>query len=93
MRGRKQNRSRQQRKLRKRRGERAFLFDKDLSQCLGDVDRDDWEFAISAHGGDVVAAGEECGIPDLPRGVKALWGRSTEDARGTYRRWLQKGSR
>ena len=89
----KQNRSRQQRKLRERRGERAFLFDKDLSQCLSDVDRDVWEFAISAHGGDVLAAGEECGIPNLPRGAKALWGRSAEEALGTYRRWLKKRSK
>ena len=45
------NRSRIQKDLRRRRGERAFLFDKDLSRCLGDVDRDDWEFAIAISGG------------------------------------------
>ena len=52
----KQNRSREQKDLRRRRNERAFLFDKDLTRCLGDVDRDDWEFAISISGGDVAAA-------------------------------------
>ncbi len=45
------NRSRIQKDLRRRRGERAFLFDKELSRCLGDVDRDDWEFAIAISGG------------------------------------------
>ncbi len=89
----KQNRSREQKDLRRRRNERAFLFDKDLARCLGDVDRDDWEFAISISGGDVAAAGLECGISDLPRGAKALWGKSAEEALGTYRRWQKKKSR
>ena len=89
----KQNRSREQKELRRRRNERAFLFDKDLTHCLGDVDRDDWEFAISMSGGDVTAAGLECGISDLPRGAKALWGKSAEEALGTYRRWQKKKSR
>ena len=80
----KQNRSREQKDLRRRRNERAFLFDKDLTRCLGDVDRNDWEFAISISGGDVAVAGLECGISDLPRGVKALWGKSAEEALGTY---------
>ena len=86
----KQNRARKQQDLRWRRGERAFLFDKDLSRCLGDADRDDWEFAISISGGDAAAAARECGIFDLPRGAKALWGRSAEEALGTYRRWRKK---
>lgn len=89
----KQNRSREQKDLRRRRNERAFLFDKDLTCCLGDVDRDDWEFAISMSGGDVTAAGLECDISDLPRGAKALWGKSAEEALGTYRRWQKKKSR
>lgn len=89
----KQNRSREQKDLRRRRNERAFLFDKDLTRCFGDVDRDDWEFAISISGGDVAAAGLECGIPDLPRGAKALWGKSAEEALGTYRRWQKKKGR
>jgi hypothetical protein len=89
----KRNRSAKQRKLRQRRGERAFLFDQEISRCLGDADRDDWEFAIAEHGGNVLAAGEECGIPNLPRSAKALWGRSAEEAANTYRRWLKKRSK
>jgi hypothetical protein len=84
------NRSREQQALRRRRGERAFLFDGDLTRCLGDVDREDWEFAISIHGGDVVAAARECGLVDLAPGAKALWGRSADDALGTYRRWRKR---
>ena len=87
---RKQNRSREQKALRRRRNERAFLFDKDLVRCLGDVDRDEWELAISLSGGDVAAAGRACGISDLPRGAKALWGRATEEALRTDRRWQKK---
>jgi hypothetical protein len=90
MRKRKRNRSRDQRKLRRRRDERAFLFDKDLSLCLGDIDRDEWESAISICGGDVAAAALECGISDLPRGAKAIWGRSAEEALAIYRRWQKK---
>jgi hypothetical protein len=90
---RKQSRSRDQKDLRRRHNERAFLFDKDLSSCLGDIDRDEWEFAISISGGDVAAAARECGISDLPRGAKALWGRSAEEALGTYRRWQKKRRR
>jgi hypothetical protein len=37
-----QRRSAEQRDLRQRRDERAFLFDKDLSRCLGEVDREEW---------------------------------------------------
>ena len=70
------NRSRSQRALRRRRGERAFLFDEDLSRCLGEVARDEWEIAISICGGDVSLAARECGLTDIPRGSKALWGRS-----------------
>ncbi|MEE9279897.1 MAG: hypothetical protein V3V67_06955 [Myxococcota bacterium] len=81
------DRSREQRDLRRRRGERAFLFDKDLTRCFGDVNRDDWEFAISSCGGDVAAAAQECGIADPPPGAKALWGRSATEAIGTYRQW------
>lgn len=87
---RKRNRSRDQKNLRRRRNERAFLFDKDLSRCLGDINRDEWEFAISISGGDVAAAARECGISNLPRGTKALWGRSAEEALETYRQWQKK---
>jgi hypothetical protein len=86
----KQDRSRAQKTLRRRRNERAFLFDKNLTRCLGEIDGEDWEFAISDSGGDVVAAGLECGVSNLPRGAKALWGHSAEEALGTYRRWQKK---
>jgi hypothetical protein len=75
---------------RRRSNERAFIFDKDVTRCLGDVDREKWEFAISISGGDVAAAGREFGISSLPRGAKALWGRTAEEALGTYRRWQTK---
>ena len=82
--------SEQQRHLRERRGERAFVFDKDLCRCLGEFDREDWEFAISVSGGDVAAAAAQCGAAGVPRGAKALWGRSVEEALGTYRRWQKR---
>lgn len=84
------SRSREQKDLRRRRGERAFLFDSNVTRCLADVDRDEWEFAISIHGGDVVAAARECGLADLAPGARALWGRSAEEALGTYRRWRKR---
>ncbi len=58
-----QDRSRKQRDLRQRRGERAFLFEKDLDRCLGSVDRDDWEFAVSMCGGDGVWSHGSGGAP------------------------------
>ena len=82
-----QTRSWEQRDLRRRRGERAFLFDSDFTRCLGTVDREQWEFTISIHGGDVVAAARECGLAHIQPGAKAVWGRSAEEALGTYRRW------
>jgi hypothetical protein len=84
------DRSRRQRELRRRRGERAFLFDKALGRCLGEVGRDEWEFAISITGGDVAAAARACGLADIPGSAKALWGRSAEEALGIYRRWLKR---
>jgi len=80
-------RSAEQRELRRRRGERAFLFDKDVSCCLAEFEREEWEWALSACGGDVVRAAQECGLDGVPLGAKALWGRSAEEARATYRRW------
>ena len=87
------DKSRGQRQLRRRRGERAFLFDKNLDSLLGDADRDEWEFAISVCGGNVAAAARWCGLGDVPRGAKALWGRSAEEALATYRRWEGKRPR
>ena len=83
------NRNRQ-RQLRRKRGEKAFIFDAEFSSCLGEVDREDWEFAISVCGGSVAEAANQCGLPAVPKSAKALWGRSAEEALGTYRRWQKK---
>jgi hypothetical protein len=85
-----QRRSAEQRELRQRRGEQAFLFDKDLSRCVAEVDRDEWEWAMSSCGGDVVRAARECGLDGVPPGAKALWGRSADEARDAYRRWQKR---
>lgn len=88
--GRGQRRSAEQRELRQHRGEQAFLFDTDLSWCLADVDREEWEWALSSCGGDVVRAAHQCGVEGVHPGAKALWGRSAEEARDTYRRWQKR---
>ena len=88
-----QRRSAEQRELRQRRGERAFLFDKDLSRCLAEVDREEWEWALSSCGGDVAEAAHQCGLDDVPPGAKALWGRSAEQAPDTYWRWQKRRAR
>lgn len=77
----------EQRRQRERRGERAFLFAEDLTRCLGVVEREDWELAVSLHGGDVIGAARACGVEGVSSGAKALWGRSAEDAVSTYRAW------
>lgn len=84
------NRASDQRRLRERNGERAFLFSADLTACLGEVEREEWEDAVSMAGGSTAAAAALCGIPGLPRSTKALWGRSKEEARATYLRWQKK---
>jgi hypothetical protein len=81
------DRSRRQQELRRRRDERAFLFDVSLSRCVAEVGREDWERAIRASGGGVSAAAAECGVLGVPRGAKVLWGRSAEEAVAIYRRW------
>ncbi|OGP10345.1 MAG: hypothetical protein A2048_00845 [Deltaproteobacteria bacterium GWA2_45_12] len=89
----KQNKSERQRLLRQRRNERPFLFDPQFTRCLGAAEREIWEEAISFSGGDVTEAAEECGLKDIPRGTKVLWGRSAEEALGTYRRWQKQNSK
>ena len=69
----------EQRQLRRRRGERAFLFDEGLSCLLAEFDREEWERALSACGGNTAEAAEECGVKDARPGMKALW----DDRRGT----------
>lgn len=76
----------EQRRLRKRRNERAFLLTAD-GQLLAEVAREQWELAIRSAGGDVGGAAQECGLEALPREAKALWGRSAAEAWSTYRRW------
>jgi hypothetical protein len=76
----------EQRRRRKRKNERAFLFTP-AGQLLAGVDRDTWECALSVARGDVASAAEACGLRALPKGAKALWGRSAEEAWSTYRHW------
>lgn len=80
----------EQRRQRERRGERAFLFAEDLSRCLGVVEREDWELAVSMHGGDVSRAARACGVNGVGAEGKALWGRSAEEAASTYRAWRKR---
>jgi len=80
-------RSERQRKRRRRLNERAFIFEGDFSRCLGMVDRESWEFAVSMCGGNVAEAARQCGIDGVPEGAKALWGASKEAALQTYRAW------
>jgi hypothetical protein len=83
-------RSNHQRQMRRDRGERAFLFTHDLATALAELDRDEWQTALSMKGGDTAAAAAMCGIADVPRNARALWGRSAEEARSTYRRWQKR---
>ena len=76
---------------RERRDEHAFLFGPD-ERCLGKVERDEWDFAISMAGGNVVGAAKQVGV-EVPRGTRALWGRSQEAAIGAYRNWLKRKAR
>lgn len=85
-----QRRSRAQRALREHRGEKSFVFDRELANCLGEFDRDSWERAISSFGGDVPSAARACGLDGVPRGAKALWGQTPEEALAIYRRWQKK---
>lgn len=81
----------EQRWDRERCDEQAFLFGPN-EQFLGRVERDEWDLAISLAGGDVVEAAKQVGI-DVPRGTRALWGRSQEAALGAYRSWLWRKAR
>jgi len=87
------NLARHQRELRKLRNENAFLFDEALTQCFGQVPREQWEEVISACGGRIWEAAAKCGFPDLPQTAKCLWGRSAEEAKSLYRAWLEQKSR
>ena len=78
----------EQRGERERYDEHAFLFGPD-ERCFGKVERDEWDFAISIAGGNVVEAAKQVGF-EVPRGTRALWGRSQEAAIGAYRSWLKR---
>ncbi len=82
--------ARDQRQLRERRGERAFIFDEHLWYCLGEVKREKWELVVSMCGGDVSRAAAECGVDGVYPGAKTLWGRSPEEALSTYRQWQKR---
>src|SRR5688572_26430517 len=86
-------RAAEQRMLRARRDERAFLFDSDLERPVAEIEREEWEPALSCCGGDPIRAALYCGVTNVPPGVKALWGRSAAEAAGTYRQWLKKRER
>jgi hypothetical protein len=59
----------EQRWERERRDEHAFLFGLD-HRCFGKVERDEWDFAISMAGGNVVEAAKHVGL-EVPRGTRA----------------------
>ena len=80
---------RDQRSRGRARNERAFLFDSGLN-LVAEFEREEWEWALSSCGGDLVRAACQCGLADVPVGVKALWGRSSEEARSAYRRWQRR---
>jgi hypothetical protein len=72
--------------MRKQKNEHAYLFTAE-GPLLAEVDRNTWEFAIAVAAGGVASAAETCGLGTMPRGAKALWGRSAAEAWSTYRRW------
>ena len=76
---------------RKHRDEHAFLFGLD-ERCFGKVERDEWDHATSMAGGNVVEAAKQVGL-EVPRGTRALWGRSLEAAIDAYRKWLKRKAR
>lgn len=83
----KSHQTQSQKTLRQKRNEQAFLFDPQLTQCFGAVEREAWEETISFLGGNVADAANECGLKNIPRGAKVLWGRSAGEALEIYRRW------
>ena len=68
----------EQRWERERRDEHAFLFAPD-ERCLGRVERDEWDLAMVAEGGNFVEAARQVGV-EVPRGTRARWGRLQEAA-------------
>lgn len=80
----------QQKILRVQQNEKAFIFDQNFQNCLAEVARERWEAAISFADGNVVDAAIDCGLSGIPKGAKALWGKSAQGALDVYRRWNNK---
>ena len=88
----KQKQAWDQRRKRQQKHEQAFLFTA-AGPLLGEVERVPWEVALADCGGAVADAATACGLTDIPKGAKVLWGRSAEAAWSTYRRWQQQRQR
>ena len=88
----KRKQAQDQRRKRRQKNECAFLFTAE-GHLLGEVERVQWEGALADSGGDVADAATACGLTDIPKGTKALWGRSAEVAWGTYRHWQKQRQR
>ena len=82
----KRKQAQDQRRTRRQKHERAFLLTVE-GHLLGDVERIQWEAALADYRGNVADAAMACGLADMPKGIKALWGRSAAEAWTTYRRW------
>jgi hypothetical protein len=81
-----------QRRKRRQKHERAFLFTVG-GHLLGEIECVPWEVALADSGGNVADAAIACGLGDIPKGTKALWGRSAAEAWATYRRWQKQRQR
>ena len=88
----KRTKAQEQRRKRRQKHARAFLLTVE-GHRLGDVERVPWEVALADSGGNVADAAMACGLADMPKGTKALWGRSAAEAWATYRRWQKQRQR
>jgi hypothetical protein len=88
----KRKKAQAQRRKRRQKHERAFLFTAE-GHLLGAVERVPWEVAPADCGGNVVDAAMAWGLADMPKGTQALWGRSAAEAWATYRRWQKQRQR
>jgi hypothetical protein len=82
----KREKAQDQCRQRRQKNERAFLLTVE-GHLLGEVERVPWEVALADDGSNVADAAMACGLADMPKGTKALWGRSAAEAWATYRRW------
>jgi len=79
-----------QKDLRRKRNEKAFLFEQTMVKCLAEVEREEWEWAIEMVGGNVGEAAAIVGIKNIPRNARALWGKSQSHALDRYRQWINR---